>query len=405
MIHNDVYLKNHEELLFSNVENINAKRKKVLKKFIPEYFNKNNENLKYLDLKNLNSFKYNYKKSEKDIETKIDNKGNYLINIVNGNCNNFEDKKIEIHNLTSNDSGIFFNNDFQLDNDYILDLNSIFLNSGVKIRINKNQNVLFKMKNIVSDNFLTIFQKNIIICEEGSNVNIIEEYNNNNSSMNNVVNLFKVEKEAQINHYVIEQNSENHTLYLSTYASCKKHSKLNQKVFNFSDGFVRNFHFSDLIEPEAQVSHRGYFFLKNNNTTNNKTYVRHKAENCESIQVYKGVLNNNSIASYYSNTLVDKIAQKTQGYQLSKGILLSENSRYFSKPELRIYADDVKCSHGSTIGPIDENQIYYLRSRGMNKQNAIKILISALLHEDIEQEESNNLNLKKKLTNFLKNIK
>ena len=86
--------------------------------------------------------------------------------------------------------------------------------------------------------------------------------------------------------------------------------------------------------------------------------LSHLAEDCKSNQVYKGILNDNSKATYFSNTYVDQVAQKTEGISLSKGILLSENASYFSKPELKIYADDVKCSHGSTIGPIDENAIF-----------------------------------------------
>ena len=90
-----------------------------------------------------------------------------------------------------------------------------------------------------------------------------------------------------------------------------------------------------------------------------------------------------SKASYYSNTFVSENAQKTEGHQLSKGILLTDNCSFFSKPELRIFADDVKCSHGSTIGPVDESALYYLRSRGININHAMKMIISAFIDEDI----------------------
>ena len=115
------------------------------------------------------------------------------------------------------------------------------------------------------------------------------------------------------------------------------------------------------------------------------------AENCKSNQVYKGILNDRSKATYFSNTHVDQVAQKTEGYQLSKGILLSDNASYFSKPELKIYADDVKCSHGSTIGPIDENAIFYLRSRGMSKIAAIKILISSFINEELSSIDNEQM--------------
>jgi len=119
------------------------------------------------------------------------------------------------------------------------------------------------------------------------------------------------------------------------------------------------------------------------------------------------ILNDNSKATYFSNTYVDSVAQKTEGYQLSKGILLSENAHYFSKPELKIYADDVKCSHGSTIGPIDENAIFYLRSRGMSKNAATKMLVSSFINEDLNSIEDDNISeiIEKKLIRYLSQVK
>ena len=99
----------------------------------------------------------------------------------------------------------------------------------------------------------------------------------------------------------------------------------------------------------------------------NKTHINHRVPNCVSSQRYKGILTDQAKASYLSKTFVNKVAQKTEAYQLSKGILLSDNSYFHSKPELRIFADDVKCSHGSTIGPIDGELLFYLRSRGLSK--------------------------------------
>ena len=118
-------------------------------------------------------------------------------------------------------------------------------------------------------------------------------------------------------------------------------------------------------------------------------------------------MNDRSKATYFSNTHVDQVAQKTEGYQLSKGILLSDNSSYFSKPELKIYADDVKCSHGSTIGPIDENAIFYLRSRGMSKIAATKILISSFINEELSSIDNEQMFeiIQKKLVRYLSKVK
>ena len=141
------------------------------------------------------------------------------------------------------------------------------------------------------------------------------------------------------------------------------------------------------------------------NEVSDKTNIIHNAENCISDQTYKGILNNNAKASYYSNTFVSENAQKTEGYQLSKGILLTDNCSFFSKPELRIFADDVKCSHGSTIGPVDESALYYLRSRGISKNEAMKMIISSFIEEDLQNLDSNIAHrISNNLSDYLKSL-
>ena len=145
-----------------------------------------------------------------------------------------------------------------------------------------------------------------------------------------------------------------------------------------------------------------YFFLKDFNNTTNKTLVRHNSESCKSDQNYKGVLGGNSKATYNSFTIVGEKAPKTEGFQLSKGILLSKDSIFLSKPELRIYNEDVKCSHGATIGPVDEKIIYYIRSRGISKTEAINILVRSFVEENILR--LNNINIKNKIDTYINNF-
>ena len=101
-----------------------------------------------------------------------------------------------------------------------------------------------------------------------------------------------------------------------------------------------------------------------------KTNINHLVENTKSYQLVKSVLNDNSKGVYQGKIFVDSKAQKTDGYQLSKALLLSDNTEFDAKPELEIYADDVKCSHGSTSGNLDENAIFYMMSRGLNYQQS-----------------------------------
>jgi Fe-S cluster assembly protein SufD len=135
------------------------------------------------------------------------------------------------------------------------------------------------------------------------------------------------------------------------------------------------------------------FFAGKKHIVDNKTNINHLNHSCSSNQIYKGILTDNAKASYLSTTFVDKQAQKTDGYQLSKCVLLSDDAYFHSKPELKIFADDVKCSHGSTIGPFDNEEIFYLRTRGLSQKDAKSLLIKAFCHDLINNiKEASYLN-------------
>ena len=401
------YNTNKKEFLYSQYMDVNDHRIKVLANFENEKFDKkNNESLRNTNIKKFFNFDYRYNLPKDQSSTIKNNDGSYSITSFNGQCENYKDDKIEIYKLKPVSSNDYFNNRLSNKNDFFIDLNSLFLNSGFKIIIKKNQNVKINISYLISDEKLTIFQRNYFFCEEDCKVDLIEEFENNNNSINNVYNILQINKNSNFNHNIIQDNVINHSLILSTFTTCNNKARYNQRVYNFSDGYVRNFHFSDLKETNSEVDFRGFFFLKDLNTSNNKTFVNHMAEDCKSNQVYKGVLNDKSKATYFSNTHVDSVAQKTEGYQLSKGILISSDASYFSKPELKIFADDVKCSHGSTIGPIDENAIFYLRSRGITKNAAIKMLVTSFINEDLNSIDNNQISnlIEKKLTNYLSKI-
>ena len=157
-----------------------------------------------------------------------------------------------------------------------------------------------------------------------------------------------------------------------------------------------------MLGINADANLEGVFFGTGNQIIDNKTVIKHLQASCTSNQKYKGVLTDHAKASYLSKTFVDQIAQKTEAYQLSKGILLSENSYFHSKPELKIFADDVKCSHGSTIGPFDQDLMFYLRSRGIAKNKATSLLINSFFEDILSSiDEKIYLDLVKETTNKL----
>jgi Fe-S cluster assembly protein SufD len=119
--------------------------------------------------------------------------------------------------------------------------------------------------------------------------------------------------------------------------------------------------------------------------------MNHIAPNCKSYQKVKNVLSSDSKGVYQGKIYVKDIAQKTNAYQLSKALLLSDNSEFNSKPELEIYADDVKCSHGATSGSLDEDSIYYLMTRGLSRKESVKLLINGFLNEVVNMIKSNSV--------------
>ena len=140
----------------------------------------------------------------------------------------------------------------------------------------------------------------------------------------------------------------------------------------------------DLIEENSKCNILSALFLKKNEHHEIKTLINHLAPNCKSNQKVKKVLSSESKGVYQGKIYVKDIAQKTDAYQLSKALLLEDNAEFNSKPELEIYADDVKCSHGSSSGNIDQDSLHYLMTRGLSHTEATKLLIKGFLNDVVE---------------------
>ena len=399
------FINHSREYIFLNNEALLNQRQKIFEKISQKnYDKKNNESIKHITVSDLSNFDYFYKPENEDSKVSIIDKYNYEIKVVNGICKNFEDENIEIRNLTNLDFKSFLNQDnYNLD-DIIIDFNKIFLNSGIFFNIKSRSKLNLRLIHNTSANF-TIFQNNFINFKKNCKVKLEEHFNLTSNSINNINYNIKIEEGAEVNHNIFQNFSNLNKLFLTSNTVCEKHSIYHQYTYNFSDGFVRNFHHAHLNGEFANASLKGCFFLKDKNVCSNKTNIIHNAEHCVSDQTYKGILNNQSKANYYSNTFVAENAQKTEGYQLSKGILLTDNCSFFSKPELRIFADDVKCSHGSTIGPVDESALYYLRSRGISKNEAMKMIISSFIEKDLKNPDENTAEqISNNLSNYLKSL-
>ena len=170
----------------------------------------------------------------------------------------------------------------------------------------------------------------------------------------------------------------------------EKNSNFTLNTLTFNGNFVRN-DVNVLVNGQnVETNLNGAYLVRNNQLVDNHTVVDHLVANCQSNELYKGVLYDKSTAVFNGKVFVRPDAQKINAFQSNGNVLLSDDASVNSKPELEIYADDVKCSHGSTTGQLDENAVFYLRARGLSEKSAKELLVSAFISDvlnKIENEE------------------
>ena len=388
-------------------EELDIIRSKSFKNFENKGFpTKLQEHWKYTDLKNLiyKNFKelqifYDKKNLTYDKNFLIKNFDYNKIVLLNGNVVeydiNFEDKsKVSIKPLKK----VFKNKKdfekikeyFEDDQNSLISLNHALVNDGIFLDIAENYffNKPLVIYNIFDQKVANkiINSKFFISLGAGSNLSLIDLYKSktNVKYFNNVTHNYIVKRNAILKKFNVNDNPDDSFNYNSTKVKSFSNSIFENFVLSLGPSFIKNEIHCDLLETHASCFLNGIMFLNKNQHHELKTNINHRYANCKSSQLVKSVLLDNSNGTYQGKIYVDKSAQKTNGYQLSKALILSENSEFNSKPELEIYADDVKCSHGSTSGNIDEDSIFYLMSRGLTKNQANEMIIEGFLNEVIE---------------------
>ena len=378
-------------------------KKVFLNKFIEKGFpNKKFENWKFSDLnqiikKNIGelSFYNDYSSSNKiDTSIFIDELEHNKIVFVNGRVEKidfgFEDKnKIEINEVSKPKDKLENNNS-------LIDLNSAFTNKSYKILI--KQNYSFNKPLIVYHTSNSkIKSKNINLrlefeLEQNSSLRLIDFFND--SSEKNFINIFynfDLRKDAILKNYKIDKIQNNNIKYSFNNINQDENSVSETFILSAGSDFLKNEINCNLNGKYSSAFVNGIFSLMDKQQHEIRTTVNHLTENTKSYQLIKSVLGKESKAVYQGKIFVNSIAQKTDGYQLSKAILLDESSEFNAKPELEIYADDVKCSHGSASGSLDENSIFYLMSRGLNYQQSKELLINGFVLDVIEKITDNEI--------------
>ena len=308
--------------------------------------------------------------------------------IVNGKVErlSFEYEESDKINLTTLDN---FNQNPN-DNNSLLSLNNSFSNKIHNILVKKNYSfkkplIIYQITNEKVSNTNINFQLNFEL-EENSSIKIIN-LSDDNSEKNFINNLFNFNlgKYAILKNYKIDKKSNTNIKY--DYSSIIQKENSISETFIFSSGsdYIKNEVSCDLEGQYSSAFINGIHLLSKNKHHEIRTNTNHLYENTKSYQLIKSVIDDNSKSVYQGKIYVDSKAQKTDGYQLSKAVLLNEKAEFNAKPELEIYADDVKCSHGSASGSLNEESIFYLMSRGLDNKTAKELLITGFFLDVVEK--------------------
>jgi Fe-S cluster assembly protein SufD len=214
---------------------------------------------------------------------------------------------------------------------------------------------------------------------------VIEKQNGNGRYWKNCVSEIVLEEGAILRHVRFQNESTGGVYTQNTHIRCEKDARYAGFTLTSGAGFSRNQIHAELLGPGAECTLNGINLLSGDQHADTTITVEHKAPHCNSNQFYRSVLADEAHGVFQGKVHVHQVAQKTDGYQLANTLLLSPLAHMDTKPELEIYADDVKCSHGATCGALDEEPLFYMQARGIPKDMARKLLIEAFLGEVVDK--------------------
>ncbi len=387
----------------NTIKNLTLSQKDIeIKKFYLDNFinkgfpNRREEDWKFSDLnqiikKNIGelSFYSDYASTNKvDTSAFVDGLEHNKIVFINGRIEKIDfdyEKKDQIEIIDQSETINKFNN-----NSSLSDLNSAFTNKSFKIVVKKGYQ-LTKPLIIYHTTNSKIWSKNINLrlnfeLYENSSLRLIDLFRD--TSEKNFLNIFynfDLKENSILKNYKVDKFENKNIKYAFNNIEQDKNSISETFILSSGSNFCKNEINCNLNGEYSSAFVNGIFSINNNKHHEIRTIINHLKENTKSYQLIKSVLEDSSRAVYQGKIFVNSKAQKTDGYQLSKAILLNKDSEFNAKPELEIYADDVKCSHGSASGSLNEESIFYLMSRGLNYQQSRELLINGFLLDVVEK--------------------
>jgi len=270
-------------------------------------------------------------------------------------------------------------------------LNAAFVANGLFVLVKKNNSIekpvfIYHLTDTNNDNVF-VQPRTLFVVEENAHVQLVELYKNNglHESFTNEVIEIAVHQNARFEYYKVQDENENchhvGTTHLQQVGKCFTHCV----TVTLNGGTIRN-NVNMILEAPNNEGHLYGLYMVNGKThVDNHSIVDNVMPNCFSNELYKGIIDENATGVFNGKIFVRQDAQKTNAYQSNKNVLLSDTASINTKPQLEIFADDVKCSHGCTVGQLDDEALFYLRARGLDEKQAKALLLNAFASDILEQ--------------------
>lgn len=281
------------------------------------------------------------------------------------------------------------------DADALVAVNTAFSNNGFYLQIKgvvKKAIHVINIGSVKKNAFVN--PRQMIVLDNNAEATLIESfvsYNNSANIFTNHVSEVTLGENAKLNSYRLQYEDLHSFQVNTTQVKVSRYANYATNTFTFGGSLVRNNLNVVLASDLCEAHLNGLFVAKGNQLIDNHTLVDHQMPNCQSNELYKGIAKDKSTGIFNGKIYVRKDAQKTNAYQSSKNILLSDDATINTKPQLEIYADDVKCSHGTSTGKVDEQALFYLKARGIGEMSARKLLLQAFAQEVIDKIEIEEL--------------
>lgn len=239
--------------------------------------------------------------------------------------------------------------------------------------------------NILEDSMINI--RNLIILGKNSKLRLVQcdDSIDDHRSFINTVSEFYLGENSKLDHYKLQNKNDHSSILNSSWFNIDKFACLSSNGISLNGGFIRNESYAKLAGSGANADIYGLYLMDRNQHIDNQVFVDHAMPDCTSSEMFKGILDDHASGVFNGHILVRKDAQRTNAYQNNKNILISDKAVIDTKPFLEIYADDVKCSHGATVGQLDDQAMFYLRSRGITYENARMLLMYAFAAEIVNK--------------------